>query len=99
MRGRDFRIETMGFLKLPACLCTLTGPFESHAQVVVSHSEVGFEPDGLPVLGDGGIVLPFAAKCSSEIIVSLGELGFEPNGVFVLGDCGVVLPLLVKRKT
>src|SRR6266851_5535293 len=97
--GRDFWIEAVGFRKLLACLCTLTGPFESHAQVIVGRGEVGLEPDGLPVLGDGGVVPALVVKGVTQVIVGPEEVGFEPDGLPVLGDSGVVLALVVKGVT
>src|SRR5689334_23644731 len=97
--GRESRIETMGLRKLLACLCTFTSFFESHAEVVVGLGVVGLEPNGLPQLGDAGVVLPLLVKGETQIIVGLGVVGLEPNGLPVLGNGGVVLTLGGKSET
>jgi len=57
------------------------------------------EPDGLLVLGYGGVVLALVVKGFTEAIVGLGEVGLEPNGFPVFGDGGIVLALLFKVVT
>src|SRR6266849_3630546 len=69
------------------------------AQDVVGHEEVGLEPDGLPVLGDGGVVLALVVKDASQVVVGHAEVGFEQDGRSVLSDGGVVLALLGKGVT
>ncbi len=97
--GRDFWIEAVGFRKLLACLCTLTGPFESHAQVIVGPGEVGVEPNRFPVLGDSVVILALGGKGEAQANVGRGEVGLEPDGLPVLGDSGVVPALVVKGVT
>lgn len=70
--GRDFWIEAVGFRKLLACLCTLTGPFESHAQVIVGPGEVGVEPNRFPVLGDSVVILALGGKGEAQANVWAG---------------------------
>ncbi len=60
---------------------------------------VGFEPNGLPVLGHGRVVLPLLVKCDTQVRPGLCEVGFEPDSFPQLGDGGIVLALLVKGST
>jgi hypothetical protein len=65
----------------------------------VGPSKVGFEPDGLPVLGDSGVVLALVVKGEAQISVGCGVVGLEPDGLLVLGDGGLVLALVAKGVT
>ncbi len=65
----------------------------------MGQEEVGFEPDGLPVLGDSGVVLALVVKGDAQREMGLAKVGLEPDGLPVLGDSGVVLALLGKGVT
>ena len=43
--------------------------------------EVGFEPDDLPVLGDGAVVMALPDKDVTQVSVGRGEVWFEPDSL------------------
>ncbi|MEZ4662044.1 MAG: hypothetical protein R2911_31220 [Caldilineaceae bacterium] len=58
-----------------------------------SRGILGIEGNGLVVIGDGGVQLPWSLRAMPPIVVGGGILGIEGNGL-VVGDGGVQLPLV-----
>ena len=57
---------------------------------------VGFQFDGLTILGDGLVRLAFVREGIPEVIVGCGVISFQLNRLAILGD-GCVGPAFVKQ--